>query len=335
MSEETFRPWGLLHWVLSRSGNNRWSLLGCFGTEKRSLAAWQTLKTAGRLGSTFMVRVDDPPSRFDAEIRARLAGRRVEWEGLGGALSQIHVHRPTESVGHLIESVRTFLGTAGSSVVIDITSMPKRVFFPLLKILRKDPRLANIMATYTIPESYPSIPIAADFQEWQPLPLFSGNPSPSWHPDMMVVGIGYMAMRLGEEINPTRRELPVKLIFPFPPGPPGFHRSWDMVRVLEEAQERQTTEIRRVDAKDASDTFEHLRVMTNNGERSAVFAPFGPKPISLAMCLFADETNAPVYYTQPRAYHPDYSLGIAEIDGRPEIYSYYLRMGGREFYKVK
>lgn len=335
MTAQAFRPWGRLNWILDRGPTTRWSIIGCFGTEKRSLAAPMYLRGRKQTSSIYMVRVEDAPSRYDPQIDDRLAQRRSEWEAGGGTMSEVRLHRPGDAIGQLIGDVRSFLDSAGSSVLLDITSMPKRVFFPLVKILRKEKRIANLLATYTVPASYPPVPIAADFQDWQPLPLFSGDPSLRSRLDMMVVGIGFMAMRLREEINPSRRELPIKLIFPFPPGPPGFHRSWQMVRDLEETRQRQTTEIRRVDATDASDTFDHLLTMTKNGQRAAILAPFGPKPVSLAMCLFADETNAPVYYTQPRAYHPDYSLGIKEVEGLPEIHAYYLRMKGANLYGVR
>lgn len=89
---------------------------------------------------------------------------------------------------------------------------------------------------------------------------------------------------------------------------------------------------------DVPSAFDALRTVTRNGERSCALAPFGPKTLSLAMCLFAIASDRAgrepvhVYYTQPRRYALDYTTGIKVVDGVPDIKAYCLRINGRDLY---
>lgn len=68
--------------------------------------------------------------------------------------------------------------------------------------------------------------------------------------------------------------------------------------------------------------------------KKALLAPYGPKPMSVGMAIYATMTESPVYYTQPKIYHPDYSAGISILNGRPEIYTYCLKLGGRNLFQI-
>jgi hypothetical protein len=54
--------------------------------------------------------------------------------------------------------------------------------------------------------------------------------------------------------------------------------------------------------------------------------------MSIAMCLYANLTDSPVYYSQPKVYHPEYSIGVQVRDGEAEIYAYCIRLSGRDLY---
>ena len=86
--------------------------------------------------------------------------------------------------------------------------------------------------------------------------------------------------------------------------------------------------ILRIEAHDVSDIFDHIKEITASGQDGAIFAPFGPKTMSLAMCLFARLTQGVVYYSQPRLYHPNYSIGIRAVE------AYCLRLNGRDYYTL-
>jgi hypothetical protein len=134
-------------------------------------------------------------------------------------------------------------------------------------------------------------------------------------------------------VNPDRQGVEFKLLFPFPPGPPNFQRNWKFVAQLEQTLPLRSEPIR-VEAYNVSDTFDHIVELTSRGTRPAVFAPYGPKPMSLAMCLFAILSGSPVYYTQPQTYHPEYSIGVKEVGGFPLSYAYCIRLNGRDLYSL-
>ena len=79
--------------------------------------------------------------------------------------------------------------------------------------------------------------------------------------------------------------------------------------------------------------------LTNEGHRHAVLAPFGPKPLSLAMCMYGIDCRrrkwpVEIGYTQPTAYSDEYSTGVALRDGEPVIHAYCLKLDGRNLYEV-
>ena len=62
-----------------------------------------------------------------------------------------------------------------------------------------------------------------------------------------------------------------------------------------------------------------------------MMAPFGPKLHALAMGLVAIESDSGLYYTQPKSYNHDYSLGAGEVFGyvvKWDDVPCYLRQGG-------
>lgn len=91
---------------------------------------------------------------------------------------------------------------------------------------------------------------------------------------------------------------------------------------------------------DVPSIFDALCTFTDDGRRTSALAPFGPKTVSLAMCLFAIAADrarrgaVPVYYTQPRRYAIDYTTGIKEVKGVPDIKAYCVRHSGRDLYNI-
>ena len=84
--------------------------------------------------------------------------------------------------------------------------------------------------------------------------------------------------------------------------------------------------MQRVHALDTSEAFDRICDITNHGRHDSILAPYGPKPISLAIALFAIQNGSPVYYTQPNYYSPEYSSGIKET------YGYWIKKDGTNLY---
>ena len=146
--------------------------------------------------------------------------------------------------------------------------------------------------------------------------------------DLAIVGIGFMPFGLPNLLMSKYKSTPVKFLFPFPPGPPNYQRTWDFVWKIEKSFTfNHQDSIIRIDSNNLSDAFEYITRETNNGQKKVIFAPYGPKPISLAMCIYATIHHSPVYYTQPTHYNPDYSSGIKDT------YAYCINLNSVNLYQ--
>lgn len=330
-----YRPWGLLPWIMSKCPDVDWGLLGTLSTEERCLATWQVINASGRLTNTYLADIIDPPSpRYSLKTAAKRSANRSDFLSSGGTESVIHEHALFEKYGDTISWVEDYINSAGPNLIIDISTFPKRFFFPIVKLALRNSSIRNLITTYATPQQYPlDEPLAENFEDWRPLPLFSGNLTDISN-EMLIVNVGYLAMGLPEELEHGGSNRLIKLIFPFPDSPGSYHKNSYFVRTIEKNIRPERLELRYVNTNDVSDAFDHLLALTESGRHDALFAPYGPKPISLAMCIFATLTNSAVYYTQPKTYNPDYSIGIAYVDNVPEIYAYCLRLEGHDYYSI-
>lgn len=332
----SFRPWGRLNWLLRRiTVANSWSLLGCIGTEKRSLATFRQLSKSGQLGSYTMLRIKDSRSRHSDLCDVRLDERLVEFHADGGDDTRILDHGLNEEQWMIVEQLNSFLGSSSENVILDVTSLPKRFFFPFLRlaIQTASTSIKNLVVTYAIPKGYTKQPLAENFAEWSQLPLFSGGYAKE-RAKLLIVGVGFEAMGLQEQLETSESGRPTKFLLPFPAPVAAFQRSWELLRRLQQHHAGEGDDIYRVDVKDVSDTFDRLRSLTRNGNESADLAPFGPKPVSVGMAIFATITNSQVFYTQPTVYHPDYSHGISEVNGDLDVYAYAIRIHSQCLYQL-
>lgn len=332
----SYRPSGLIDWLLSKLPNHQWGFWGCIGTEERSLAAWQSLSQRGLIGLLHMERISDQPSkRHASQIKQNLEARTTTFQAEGGDVSKVIDHHLTETThAQIVSAIDEFLDSAGESVVLDVTSLPKRFFFPALKRVIQRRTVKNILITYTLPEHYVNDEkLAENHNDWAPLPLFSGDYKAP-NPEMYVVGIGFEELGLLDQLKQEERGMAIKLLFPFPAPPAAFRRSWSLVHKIEHNRREGAAQIYQVNAREISDSFDRIVALTDGGNLRAVLAPFGPKPISIAMCLFATLTESAVYYTQPTVYHPNYSMGVGTIDGKPAVYSYLVRYAGHDYFSM-
>ena len=331
--ETPFRPWGLLHWVLSKLAAPDWSLLACLGPEERCLAVWRVLERRGQIGMGSFIEVRDPPSRFSVKLAEALKTRRRELYSITTPSQGVAELDLFAKDSDIVKAADTFVLKAGENVALDITCFPKRLFFPLIRRLLRSKTIKNLILTYSIAASYADI-LAEDHQTLQHLPLFGPIDLPEAPIDVAFVGIGFSPLGLPELLEPHKREVDVRLLFPFPPGPPAFQRNWSFVGDLTKGLRINFPDPIRVGAYDLPDAFEHICEVSERGVKQAVFAPYGPKPISAAMCLYAIASGSTVYYTQPTTYDPAYSLGVRMVGSEAEIYGYCIRIEGRDLYSL-
>jgi hypothetical protein len=330
-----YRPWGLLAWLLPRcSTRENWALLGSLSTGERSLAAWRTLRNGRQLGQLKLLRIANKRSRHDLAINQREGERIREFESEGGDTNDIEAHYLLEPPSDIVDVIYRFLRTCGPNVVLDVSTLPKRFFFPILKLLLKETvAVPNLMVTYTSPVGHTREKLAENPDQWDHIPLFSGSYT-TVKPTMMVINVGFEGMGLQEQVDQGEAGLPVKLLFPFPATPQAFRRSWELVHRLQQRRSHDDFQIYRTDAKEVGDAFDRLVSLSDHGNQRTILAPFGPKPISVAMCIFAAQTESQVFYTQPTVYHPNYSYGVGDVGGVPAVWAYCLRLDGNEYYQI-
>jgi hypothetical protein len=331
------RPSGNLGWILSKIGDlGPWSVLGCLSTEDRSLALWEWLvRNAKKRTHSEFILVKSEPSRFSDKIDQLLAARKLELNQLGrpdGNVNEVPLFSSDEAI---VNRVDQFIERAHPNVILDVTSMPKRFFFPFIHRILRSARIQNLLATYTSPQRYHDGVLAEDHKALAPLPLFRTQTVAAPKVDLVIIGVGFMPLGLPDFLEKHKHQVDVRTLFPFPPGPPAFQRNWRFINALRKDYPEAVKDPVRVDARDVSDAFDYIKVLTENGRLRCEFGPFGPKPISLAMCLFARLTASVVRYTQPTVYHPEYTTGVQKgNDGEPAINTYVIRIGGRDLYSV-
>jgi hypothetical protein len=305
--------------------------------EERSPASFSVLKSLGNISNSLVFRIEDEPSRFlnEAERKADLSEAAFLRAGLAPAsIARRHL---TEPFNAFASDIETFLGNnVAANVLVDISSMPKKVFFFLIKRLLAS-TTQNIVVTYSEPEKYSEEPLAENPQLWAALPGFAG-PRRVPSERNLIVSLGYEPLGLPDLVlSGEFSSAQIALLFPFPSSPERVAKNWKFARDLFPNIESSSIQIKRVDGVNVPEVFDAIGALTDFGERFAILAPFGPKPISLAMALYASKVyggseHCSVHYTQPTVYNPNYSSGVKMQGGVPLINAYAVRINGQNLY---
>jgi hypothetical protein len=327
-----YRPWGPVDWALSLSSQKPWHFVGAIGTEERSLTSWEHMKNLGALRSELFAEIQDVDSeKYRDRTRNALKARRAQFSHIGGNVALV------EKMELMVELFRVIAfgrraETAAASVVLDITSFPKRFFFPILRMLAGSLNVQNLLVTYTSPASYApdDEPLYEDIEPWRVLPGFggAGTGEVQW-----VVSVGFLVESLRKYVGESE-DMKLKLLIPFPAPLSVLRRTWESVANLECAHNDGRFEKFRVETLDMSAAFDRIRQLAGHPERLLAFAPFGPKPTSAAMCLYAMQRGSSVHYPQPTVYHPEYSRGIRNDDSATAVSAYWIKHEGENLYTV-
>lgn len=334
---EFYRPWGQIDWLIPRLRERRWSLIGCVGTERRSVAM------AAHLGRDLfehvrLLEIMDPEPLDAAAVEARLLERRLFLTAEGFGSDEIIRHSLQASLDTIAGVVDDIVESGATSILIDVTSLPKYWFFALIQAALADGRLRDVIVTYTSGIGYAES-LSENISPLRVLPGFNAGDAGDQRRSL-IIGIGFEPTGLDTLLTEQDH---IRLIFPFPPGPPGHRRNWMFVKHVEDL-----TQTNRIDPPDrvhihmydCPQVFDALRTMTDDGEQPSALAPYGPKTVSLAMCLFAlaaaaaRKQRVPVYYAQPLRYHIDYTKDVALRNGVPDTVGYCVRLSGRDLYTL-
>lgn len=330
-----YRPSGPLKWVIDRlSSHSSWDLIGTVAAEPRANEVARQLCMTSKLGRCSFIDIEDEPSEFQAATQAARERHRQELSRLFGRLPKVVPMDLFSEIDDLDDMFLEIEPAIGENVVLDITSFPKRFFFFLIRRLSEADSVRNLIVTYSIPESYGRT-LHKNPGGWMPLPSF-GIQNSTRNTPMLVVAVGYHHLKLIDVIR-ERMPSPVRLLMPFPSMPPGFAQNWEFVRYLREQVPFSQQDIRRVDPFSVSLAFDHIEAQCAAHHGELLLAPFGPKPMSLAMALYAlsrENAGDPVSvgYTQPMAYSQTYSQGIKKAEGAGVVHAYCTKLNGRKLY---
>jgi hypothetical protein len=328
-----------MDWLLGRLALSQWSMVGCCGTESRSTAVAAHLGRSN-LQNAVIVQIRDPePLDAEATDRRLLENAQIFTKyGFGNAdLRRVDLLADLETIR---SSILELANGGATNLIIDITSLPKMWFFSMVQAALGESRFENIVVTYASAAGYAKL-LSANAAPLRVLPGFFAENGRTQH-ESIVVGIGFEPMGIASLLSGQSSKR-IRLIFPFPPGPPGHHRNWMFVKQIESitaGQKLEPPDRVHIHMYDCPQVFDALCKMTRDGHETAAIAPYGPKTVSLAMCLFSlaaaqsGRPRVPVYYAQPLRYAVDYTTGVRMNGEKPHITGYCLRLGGRELYSL-
>jgi hypothetical protein len=326
------KPWGPIEWLLPRTNISKWHVVTSSSFEDRCTALIEWMATTRNpVNSSALLRITNPPSD-PWTIAKPFVEKNFD-------LLQKHLSGPSH---HVINA--NLLGPLGSqirieslnpdgfeSVLLDITTIPKRFFLFALKQLANSPIVKNLVVTYTSAKEYPESALCENALPPTALQGF-GRVHAAREKPRMIVGVGYMPLSV-EELLEQAKHVKLDFLFPFPPASPAFRRNWNLLSMLMPQDIPRNTEIHRIHGMDAFEVFE--RVLAWGENRDLDLLPLGPKPhaLGMAMAYMRLDGHAELIYSQPQAYHHNYSKGIAKDElGRPRIHAYCLKLSGKQLF---
>lgn len=328
-----YRPWGNIDWVLSHLPPKDYFFVGCVATEDRCVAAFDELTKKKKITGHSFVEIIDADSDYSEEASTKRQ-KNLSRLGINGlSIAEVTTIDLLASEEKIIQWIENFI--VNDCLVLDISSLPKRFFFPAVRLLLKQDSIRDLIVTYTLPKTYYPGNIAERPSSWRALPLFGPEEFPEPEYDLALVGVGFLPFGLPDLLKSDFLGAKPYLFFSFPASPSTYFKTWEFVRQIEISLPLNSNDqLIRINGMDPSDAFDHICCLTENNIKKALFAPYGPKPMSLGMAIYATLTDSPVFYTQPRVYHPDYSSGVRYKNGLPEIYAYCLKIDGQNVFSI-
>lgn len=326
------RPAGPAHWLFPKLNVKGWHVIACASFETRctALAEW-LLAGNGAVVSSSVVKIENPPSDAWSDASPIVdASCEALQRMLQAAPLRVIPLQLLDPVSRL--SAQDGIGVeSATSVVLDISTMPKRYFLFALRRLMASTTVKDLVVTYTRAQSYPEVPLCENALPPAALQGF-GRIEPQRDRGRLVVGVGFVPLSVSELLERAKRAK-LDFIFPFPPASPAYRRNWNLLSMLlPEGDIPRNTEIHRVNALDAFEVFERVISWSQGGALDIDMIPLGPKPhaLGMAMAYLRLEGHGELTYSQPQSYGANYSTGVAvDLLGRPSITAYCLKYGGK------
>lgn len=317
-----------------------WGFVGCASFESRWVEVGSALHGAGLapLGALVLFPIDRG-SEWENECRRK---QEASWDELKwvdpwrAARVEIGVSGAPMWVeaSDAYSAVRA-RADAASILVVDITSMPKTVMFPVINRAMADPAIRTLIAVYTEAQGYRSGALHSEPTSVAVIPPFDYLPVPSGRRESIVwvpiLGFDpYLATTVHESLAGTYSL--ADRVFPvvgFPAQRVGYYE-----RVLAETASALLAVLGKQDglrdrlmfahALDPFETRDVVLAIAAVANAPCVGSPMGSKPMSLGMLLAARTAKISIVVPTARSYHPDYSFG------RGDIHAYVLKVDGAE-----
>ncbi|WP_138436733.1 hypothetical protein [Marinobacter shengliensis] len=316
------RPWGELDWLMQQFGHQQWTAILSSSFEIRCTASSIYTLKKFNFADYHLINITPHNHEYTEEC-TRLIKKNVKIIKDGVPITselQLDADQDLVKLNNFIQE----LEKNSASILIDISTMPKRVFMFLTKRLLSFKEIKDIVVCYAKADSYKEGRLTEDAQPVSALPGFS-RIDDTTSSSSVIVGVGYMSYDIGSLLEDSRNGS-LKILFPFPPGSPSYRRNWGLLKQLLPTIPPKT-EIRRIHAMDLFAVYDWILDVSGDSENSIDMLPLGPKPHSLAMGLAHSRLGekSEVLYSQPKIYRPDYSSGIKKNKlGAPDITAYCL-----------
>jgi hypothetical protein len=338
-----YRPWGNIHKILPKFDNiSDWIFWGCISPEDRTVAAFlETRKSnySKNITKYYFTNINDPNNQSSEIIHDKLKRKNehidlIKSYNLNPIIGNFDLQYTNDEI--IYEYIHQIINVSSGNILLDISCFPKKYFFPIIKFILWSDKIDNFIVLNTLPMQYREGYLSGDFAEWKTIPFFP-DMEPETVKDIVLFSVGHMPMADLESLQEIYSSPKVKLFFPFPGNLQSYKLSWEFVfNIKNSLSNKENIDLNYVNALDPSELYDNLIAMTNiedlPNKKTSLIAPYGPKPFSLAMAIFASKYDIPVYYTQPRLYYPDYSIGIGEKNGIVSVNAYCIVIKKRMIY---
>lgn len=288
------------------------TLIGSLGFEERSLAAAKLLAEKGVNTSPIFYAAQSGDNNNQRHIERKLkfeANRKILLDLFKSpSIVECNIHYPNET----INKIKVILEKVSKNVILDFSTMPKIIFFPLFKALY-DLNALSLFCVYTIPNEYASGKLSYGTSEPRILPGFGGKDTKYDSADIWIPILGFESNIAEMIVNWGN----FKKIFPIIAFP-GYRAHYVDRVFLANANLLSLPAIERIYYSSANNPFATAnlinRIALRQDMHNIVLTPMGPKPHSLGVCIAAIRNNLRVVYSQPWDYNPDYSSGTGIIN---------------------
>jgi hypothetical protein len=303
-------PWGTAERVASDFSLKDYKMLGALSPEER--CRYVPLLLGLRSKRMQLLQVNDPKDAFPnyaEESRERINDNLdcLRASGWSGDPTICNLLDPEERMLQIVHD----LAEGDQTIVLDITSLPKRFFCFILKRLLLGNQFRNVIVTYTQggPSGYALGHLAEDAMSPDYLPGYA--PPLVGKSNTLVIAVGFECLGLGALLDEYSEKNPPKLLLSFSSDLEVTARQWDTIRqlVAESPDAVRKNNLEVVAAWDVEQVYKAIRYWNEESD-GMMLAPFGPKPHTLAMALFAIQNGCGMSYTQPKSYNPDYTTGV-------------------------